>query len=246
MNNLYHKVTVASICTALSFTLATNKEAKAATFNLTATPFFIGGTSEIEYSEYNAFRSGYSVEKASNFNEGSYYDHRAFYEFNIGNLSLDTNTVITRAILNTPLSDIQLHGFARHLTLELVGYVGNGKPDLSDFYAGGTIAEGGAVIPYPRLRPLDEINFDVTNFINQQVRNGDDFAGLSIRVQNFYRNGGSVTLKGYYGQEPSLIIETAEPVPEPVTIFGSALALGVGGWLKRKKSSQQNKTTSQH
>jgi hypothetical protein len=35
-------------------------------------------------------------------------------------------------------------------------------------------------------------------------------------------------------------------VPEPTTIFGSALALGVGGWLKRKKSSQQHKTTSQH
>jgi hypothetical protein len=35
-------------------------------------------------------------------------------------------------------------------------------------------------------------------------------------------------------------------VPEPTTIFGSALALGVGGWLKRKKSSQQNKITSHH
>jgi hypothetical protein len=34
-----------------------------------------------------------------------------------------------------------------------------------------------------------------------------------------------------------------QPVPEPTTIFGSALALGVGGWLKRKKSSQHNKTT---
>jgi hypothetical protein len=51
------------------------------------------------------------------------------------------------------------------------------------------------------------------------------------------------------GTEIKLIIETAdvaEPVPEPTTIFGSAIALGVGGWLKRKKSSQQNKTTSQH
>lgn len=37
-----------------------------------------------------------------------------------------------------------------------------------------------------------------------------------------------------------------QPVPEPTTIFGSALALGIGGWLKRKKSSQQNKTTPQH
>ena len=34
------------------------------------------------------------------------------------------------------------------------------------------------------------------------------------------------------------------PVPEPTTIFGSALALGVGGWLKRKKSSQHNKTAA--
>ncbi len=25
-----------------------------------------------------------------------------------------------------------------------------------------------------------------------------------------------------------------QPVPEPVTIFGSVIALGVGGWLKRK------------
>jgi len=34
-----------------------------------------------------------------------------------------------------------------------------------------------------------------------------------------------------------------EPVPEPTTIFGSALALSLGGWLKRKKSNQHNKTT---
>ena len=35
------------------------------------------------------------------------------------------------------------------------------------------------------------------------------------------------------------------PVPEPTTIFGSAIFLGVGGWLKRKKSSQQDKTAPQ-
>jgi hypothetical protein len=33
-----------------------------------------------------------------------------------------------------------------------------------------------------------------------------------------------------------------QPVPEPTTIFGSAIALGLGGWLKQKKSSQKNKT----
>jgi len=35
-----------------------------------------------------------------------------------------------------------------------------------------------------------------------------------------------------------------QPVPEPTTIFGSAMALGLGGWLKQKKSSQQNKKNS--
>jgi hypothetical protein len=34
MNNLYHKVAVASVCTALSFALGANEEAKAATFTL--------------------------------------------------------------------------------------------------------------------------------------------------------------------------------------------------------------------
>jgi hypothetical protein len=37
MNNLYHKVAVASVFTALSFTLGANKEAKAATFSLPST-----------------------------------------------------------------------------------------------------------------------------------------------------------------------------------------------------------------
>jgi hypothetical protein len=61
-------------------------------------------------------------------------------------------------------------------------------------------------------------------------------------------NYGSALLRGYYDAPPTLeiiTVDVAEPVPEPTTIFGSAIALGVGGWLKRKKSSQQNKTSSQ-
>jgi hypothetical protein len=37
----------------------------------------------------------------------------------------------------------------------------------------------------------------------------------------------------------------SEPVPEPTTIFGSAIGLCLGGWLKRKKSSLPNKTRLQ-
>jgi hypothetical protein len=37
MNNLYHKVAVASVCTALGFVLGASKEVKAATITLTPT-----------------------------------------------------------------------------------------------------------------------------------------------------------------------------------------------------------------
>jgi hypothetical protein len=40
MNNLYHKVAVASVCTALGFALGANTEAKAATLSLEPTITF--------------------------------------------------------------------------------------------------------------------------------------------------------------------------------------------------------------
>ncbi|MEQ8996600.1 MAG: PEP-CTERM sorting domain-containing protein [Coleofasciculus sp. B1-GNL1-01] len=36
-------------------------------------------------------------------------------------------------------------------------------------------------------------------------------------------------------------IQNAEPVPEPLTILGSATALGIGGLLKRQQSKKNNK-----
>jgi hypothetical protein len=242
MNNFYHKVAVTSICTALRFTLVTNKEAKAATFNLTGTSFSVS-------------REGSYVTSGSV--EGRTYEGRptgdpetrAFYEFDISNLSLAPNTIIRSAILNTPFINLEI--VYRFLYLDLYGYVGNGRPDLSDFNAGVNIAQANATLysPYPYFPSFGEITFDVTNFVQERVSNGDAFAGLGIRVGSLdylsYTNGGSLDLHSYGGQEPTLTIET-EPVPEPTTIFGSALALSVGGCLKRKKSNQQNKTRSQH
>jgi len=40
MNNLYHKLAIASVCTALSFALGENKETKAATITLRDTTSF--------------------------------------------------------------------------------------------------------------------------------------------------------------------------------------------------------------
>jgi hypothetical protein len=56
------------------------------------------------------------------------------------------------------------------------------------------------------------------------TRNSSDVRGQD--VTNLFEVGGG------FGSEQTVDFQ---PVPEPTTIFGSALALGVGGWLKRKK-----------
>ncbi len=171
---------------------------------------------------------------------------RAFYEFSIDNLSLTTNTVISRAILEAYMPDI-----TGSISLQIFGYLGNGIPDVSDFNRGQFVAsEQRAWIDWRGGQR--RLYFDVTAFVNDLrgstdfLDDGYDFIGFGIRTTDYYSG---VSLRGIgYTSHPTLEITTidvVEPVPEPTTIFGSALALGVGGWLKRKKSSQQNKTASQ-
>jgi hypothetical protein len=228
MNNFYHKIATASVCTALSFTLGANQEVKAATFTLTASRFTVFGHLEEggqEAIDYNYL--GPSIDNRSD----SGYETRAFYEFNIGNLFLASDTVISRASFFVGVSDIVATKF---FLIEIMGYVGNGGADLSDFEAGERVA----VLDIYGL--AYGISLDVTQFVNQRVNNGDAFAGLGLRgLVPIPPLSGSANL-AYIAE---LNIET-KPVPEPTTIFGSALALGVGGWLKRKKSGQENKTTS--
>jgi hypothetical protein len=224
MNNLYRKIAVTSICTALSFTLVANKEAKAATITLTTYGFLASDRNQDGLGDY--VYGGVPLPVGRRVNE----EYRAFYEFNIANLPLAPDTVIARAIFQTSLNS----GYSPYSFLGAYGYIGNGQPDVSDF-------EAGEYLDFARQgQEPQTINFNVGSFITQKISNNDAFVGFGVRTSRNY-----LTLD----QDASLIIETvdvSEPVPEPTTIFGSALALGVGGWLKRKKSNQQNKTTSQH
>ena len=87
MNNLYHKVTVASVCTALGFALGANKEAKAATFTLTDTRFVVEGDSYSGVGEKVFDSEGYfgpgsiSVQRIGDYWSGttSTTVRRAFY-----------------------------------------------------------------------------------------------------------------------------------------------------------------------
>jgi len=249
MNNFYHKVAVASVCTALGFALGVNEEAKAVSFTFSPTITFevidIGGQ---EGHTYNGLGDllfpgnfGIAYSQTKYIEEG--HETASFLEFNISNFSVAPNTFINSAIFQAEIYTFAVNEGLNPGSVGLFGYVGNGIAEVSDFEAGVFLSS----IDVSASFVADILNFDVTPFVNQRINNGDAFTGFGIRALN---PGGLVLGGGNWpGSLPRLIVETtdvAEPVPEPTTIFGSALALGVGGWLKQKKSSQQSKTTSQH
>lgn len=249
MNNLYHKVAVASVCTSLGFVLGASPEAKAAsvTFAPTITFEVIDLEDQYYFGGPGRFDGLGDVVFPGNFDtvvRGTVGEAAEFAEFNIGSFSFAPNT-ITRAIFQAEILTFLVYGLGVSATnpgsLGIFGYVGNGTVDASDFEAGVLLSS----VDVSSSSAGDILSFDVTPFVNQRVSNGDAFAGFGIRALNF----GSLALNNNFSDsQPRLIVETtdvAEPVPEPTTFFGSAISLCVGGWLKRKKSSQQNKTTSQ-
>lgn len=227
MYNLYHKVAVASICTALSFAFGANKEAKAATFSLTPTSSFI-------IVDSNGDGVGdYSIDSLENLPVGLVGLERtkAFYEFNIANLSLTYKTVISQAIFQVKVNTVS--GNDASFQINLLGYKGPISSVGANFVAGQKL---GSAQP----QPAQVLSFDVTSFIFGFKGNNYNFAGFGIRTNSSNNSSsGNVTLN----QDANLIITTvdvAEPVPEPTTILTAAIALGWGGWLKRKNSNRQN------
>ena len=259
MNNLSHKVAVASVAMVLGFALGANKEAKAVTFTLTPATSF-GVTDQNMDGVGDSYYSGAPFHVGlSGTHAGQSQEDRAFYEFNIANLSL-ASKVISSAIFRVRVDS--LSAYHRYYVMQLFGYRGNGQPDASDFSEGIGSAFQGSRPPvsdfetsiylggyYPvGYDPVYQVNFNldfsVTPFVNELVSKNNAFAGFSLRDYLVDYDLGDATLN----QNASLIITTVdvpEPVPEPTTIFGSALALSLGRWLKGKKSSQQNKTKSQ-
>jgi len=226
MNNLYYKVAVTSVCTALGFALGANKEAYAATFNLKFTNSFTLLDLNLDGVADWASQSPPWEVGIRGSEEG-----RAFYSFNITNLFLTSNTNIDQAIFQARVNTISGNDFS--FQVDLFGFTANGFHLLNKDFGAGVYLDS----DQPR-QAGQILSFDVTPLINQNIRDTNAFAWFGLRG-----NGrGNLTING----DTSLTITTidvAEPVPEPITIFGSALALSLGGWLKRKKLSQQNKTT---
>ncbi len=61
-------------------------------------------------------------------------EYTALYEFNLTNLSLPSNTVITSAIFQVSVNSIEFAGL--YFRLHAHGYIGNGQGNVSDYEAG--------------------------------------------------------------------------------------------------------------
>ena len=237
MNNFYRKVAVTFVGIALGFVLEANKEAKAAMITLQSTTAFSAVDSNADGLGDEYFR-GSSLRVQEVFSSLDLHRvavYTAFYEFNIATSSLTSNTTITEAIFQVTANII----FPRPrfaFNLNLFGYKGNGEPNASDF----EVKKRYLGYYSPPRDPLTSVilRFNVTSFVNELAKNNDAFGGFAIEANGF---GGAAE----FNNDASLII-TTEPVHEPTTIFGSAIGLCLGGWLKRRKSAPRNKTTSQN
>ena len=264
MNNLYHKIAVASVCTALGFAIGASEKAKAATFINSYTPSSItfqvydGGSfgsfdglgDAVDSIGYPAPESGIGhswglVERTTA------REIAALTEFSIPYLAWNSSgyrtdtriTNITSAVLRVQV-EWEYTFYESPRTLSLFGYVGNRTAEASDLEAGiflesvtGSRPNGGSFA-----------EFNVTPFLNTLVSNNNEFAGFALRSLTETEDPIVLGYEGNTGHRspPTLIVEGEyEVVPEPTTIFGSAIGLCLGGWLKGKKSTPQNKAKSQ-
>lgn len=140
-------------------------------------------------------------------------------EFDLRSLAIPPGEVITRANLQLKVLGLRLDG-QRPTGLVMRGYVGNQLLDASDFEAGEVLATA-QISP----TPVEEIlNWDVTDFINNLISNGEAYAGFGIHAQDF---GGVFLGSGLsYPGLPSLTLTTGLPtetIPEsasPVALLG--------------------------
>ena len=259
IKNLYHKVAFASVCTALGFVMGASEKAYSATFN-SYFPYPItfhaydGGSfgsfdglgdavDSVGYPDpENAIpHSWYVVERTTT------KEIAALAEFSIPSLTwvstgYRTDTRITNIIsanLRVEVQGQSPYDDNSYRPLGLFGYVGNGTAEASDLEAGIFLGS----FTGSRQTSDNFAYFNVTPFLNRLVSNNNEFAGFALR--SLTEN--TTFLLGYEGYSgrrfpPTLIVEGEyEVVPEPTTIFGSAIGLCLGGWLKQKNSSQQNK-----
>jgi len=115
------------------------------------------------------------------------------------------------------------------------------SPHQGDSGSGGQLTLGFRAKSSSANNPIYVLYKDVSE---HPGRNHYDIADGVLTVNKFDRFIGGIKV-GTGIKDWDLVISGEHKVPEPTTMFGTALALGWGGWLKRKNLIKQNKTKLQ-
>jgi hypothetical protein len=119
-----------------------------------------------------------------------------------------------------------------------------GKPPGQGFRRQVVVSRNSQMVVDPfSVKVLNGLNnngdIDVMLILHSAYAGGTGFAGEN--VSNSFGGSGIKQIVEVQPNDPDLL---AQNTPEPGTILSAAVALGWGGWLKRKSLSQQNKTNS--
>lgn len=243
MNNLYNRVVVTSVGIALSFTLGAHKEARAATFILypfRAYPSDVDSLYLLDRDQDGELDYGYIVPPFHYVGNNSEGEYRSYYKFNLASLFFNSDTVIESAVFQAGVNRVEYGG----LDSKFQAYAHTVNSAFSVPFSGGEYLDEQS-LSHILVGEQKIATFNILPFINQRRGNNNSFwFGIRRGESDYGDDGAFITLDS----SPRLTITTFDPelVPEPTTIFGSAIGLCLGGWLKRRKSALQNKIPSQN
>ena len=137
---------------------------------------------------------------------GSTGEAAEFAEFNISELSIPEGEVITSARFDVKITGLEVGGLGAPFgdnpdIIGAFGYAGNGVADASDFETGVLLDTEDTSSPSQG----QQLSFDVTDFVQNLINNGESFAGIGLRALEF----GGILVDPISESMPSLIIETA-------------------------------------
>ncbi|MGB3652552.1 MAG: cadherin-like domain-containing protein [Rivularia sp. (in: cyanobacteria)] len=145
---------------------------------------------------------------------GSSGEAAEFAEFDIDEFSIPEGETITSARFDVKITGLEVGGLGAPFgdnpdRIGAFGYAGNGIADVSDFEAGVLLDTEDTSDPSVG----QQLSFDVTDFVQNLVKNGESFAGIGLRALEF----GGVLVDPTSVSMPTLIIETA-PIANNFTV----------------------------
>jgi hypothetical protein len=130
-----------------------------------------------------------------------------------------------------PFDDVLLVSMLlKHVTAPHQGEDSVGSPLTFDFRLDASSTDRKLVSFSPNIDP-----------VTHPGTNHSDRARGTLTANLSHGFFGSDNIEGTW----ELTVTGEHRVPEPVTLLGTAMGLGLGGWFKRKNSIKQNKTKSQ-